>query len=77
MRLCLEVQLAESSVILPRRMDSRKVLDYGDVLLRQSDVDLLKGAHWLNDQVSVSTVPSLISVDHSEQPDNSSLCVAS
>ena len=33
-------------------MDSRKVLDYGDVLLRQSDVDLLKGPHWLNDQVT-------------------------
>ena len=32
-------------------MDSRKVLDYGDVLLRQADVDLLKGPHWLNDQV--------------------------
>jgi hypothetical protein len=30
----------------------RKVLDYGDVLLREADVALLEGPHWLNDQVS-------------------------
>lgn len=30
----------------------RKVLDYGDVLLREADVELLEGPHWLNDQVS-------------------------
>ncbi|KAG2430315.1 hypothetical protein HYH02_013792 [Chlamydomonas schloesseri] len=29
----------------------RKVLDYGDVLLREADVALLEGPHWLNDQV--------------------------
>ena len=28
-----------------------KVLSLGDVLLRRSDVDLLTGPHWLNDQV--------------------------
>ncbi|PRW59712.1 NEDD8-specific protease 1 [Chlorella sorokiniana] len=28
-----------------------KALDYHDVLLRQGDVQLLAGAHWLNDQV--------------------------
>lgn len=28
-----------------------RVLDYHDVLLRQADVDLLNGSHWLNDQV--------------------------
>ena len=30
-----------------------KVLSYGDVLLRRSDVNLLKGPHWLNDQVQL------------------------
>ena len=29
------------------------VLDYHDVLLRQQDVQLLEGPHWLNDQVGV------------------------
>ncbi|PNW89020.1 hypothetical protein CHLRE_01g055050v5 [Chlamydomonas reinhardtii] len=29
----------------------RKVLDYGDVLLREADVELLEGPHWLNDQI--------------------------
>ena len=28
-----------------------KVLDYHDVLLYQSDLDLLTGPYWLNDQV--------------------------
>ncbi len=28
-----------------------KVLSYGDNLLRRSDVDLLDGPFWLNDQV--------------------------
>ncbi|KAK9811425.1 hypothetical protein WJX72_003778 [[Myrmecia] bisecta] len=28
-----------------------KVLSYGDVLLRKSDVDLLRGPFWLNDQI--------------------------
>jgi hypothetical protein len=28
-----------------------KVLSLGDVLLRRSDVELLAGPHWLNDQV--------------------------
>ncbi len=28
-----------------------KVLSYGDILLRQQDVDLLHGRHWLNDQL--------------------------
>ena len=32
-------------------MRESKVLDYGDVLLRREDVDLLRGPHWLNDQV--------------------------
>ena len=26
-----------------------KVLSFGDVVLRQSDVDLLEGPYWLND----------------------------
>lgn len=34
-----------------------KVLSYGDVLIRRSDVELLTGPHWLNDQVP-SAVPS-------------------
>ena len=28
-----------------------RVLSYGDNLLRRSDIDLLKGPRWLNDQV--------------------------
>lgn len=28
-----------------------RVLSYHDVLLRKGDVDLLRGPHWLNDQV--------------------------
>jgi hypothetical protein len=28
-----------------------KKLSYHDVLLRSEDVDLLRGPHWLNDQV--------------------------
>lgn len=28
-----------------------KVLSYGDVLLRRSDVELLEGPHYLNDQI--------------------------
>lgn len=28
-----------------------RVLSYGDVLLRQQDVNLLHGRHWLNDQL--------------------------
>ena len=28
-----------------------RVLDYGDSLLRQQDVQLLRGPYWLNDQV--------------------------
>lgn len=31
---------------------SKKVLDYHDILLREADVKLLDGPHWLNDQVS-------------------------
>ena len=43
------------------------MLDYGDVLLRQSDVDLLRGPHWLNDQVMAATghssaLPSMATV---------------
>jgi hypothetical protein len=30
-----------------------KVLSLGDVLLRRSDVDLLTGPNWLNDQVAL------------------------
>ena len=30
-----------------------KVLSLGDVLLRRSDVDLLTGPYWLNDQVNL------------------------
>ena len=37
------------------RTEDDKVLSYGDNLLRQSDVDLLNGPHWLNDQVLLST----------------------
>lgn len=29
-----------------------RVLSYHDVLLREADVDILKGPHWLNDQAS-------------------------
>eukprot|EP00873_Tetraselmis_striata_P021248 jgi/Tetstr1/441512/TSEL_029743.t1 len=29
----------------------KKVLSYHDVLLRRGDVDLLRGPHWLNDQI--------------------------
>ena len=31
---------------------SEKVLDYYDILLRQGDVDTLRGSGWLNDQAS-------------------------
>ncbi len=34
-----------------KQTGSDKVLDYGDVLLRRRDVDLLDGPFWLNDQV--------------------------
>lgn len=35
----------------PAAMDPEaKALDYHDVLLRQGDVELLSGPHWLNDQ---------------------------
>lgn len=30
---------------------NEKVLSYGDVLIRRSDVELLSGPYWLNDQV--------------------------
>ncbi|KXZ55423.1 hypothetical protein GPECTOR_3g74 [Gonium pectorale] len=33
------------------RDGERKVLDYFDVLLREADVELLEGPHWLNDQI--------------------------
>ncbi|KAG2424214.1 hypothetical protein HXX76_014745 [Chlamydomonas incerta] len=33
------------------RRGERKVLDFGDVLLREADVELLEGPHWLNDQI--------------------------
>ena len=33
-----------------------KALDYHDVLLRQGDVQLLAGPHWLNDQVCADGV---------------------
>lgn len=33
------------------RAGDDKVLSYGDNLLRQSDLDLLDGPYWLNDQV--------------------------
>ena len=31
---------------------SDKVLDYHDILLREEDVDSLRGSSWLNDQAS-------------------------
>ena len=31
----------------------RKVLDYHDVLLYDSDLDLLEGQEWLNDQACI------------------------
>jgi hypothetical protein len=34
-----------------RMKGEQKVLDYHDVLLYKSDLDLLMGPHWLNDQV--------------------------
>ncbi|GIM15870.1 hypothetical protein Vretimale_18558 [Volvox reticuliferus] len=34
-----------------KRIAEVKVLDYHDVLLREQDVSLLEGPHWLNDQV--------------------------
>ncbi len=34
-----------------------KILSYGDNLLRRSDVELLKGPHWLNDQVLFACTP--------------------
>jgi hypothetical protein len=36
---------------MPPRSGNDRVLSYGDVLLRKSDVELLEGPHWLNDQV--------------------------
>jgi hypothetical protein len=32
-------------------MGDRRVLNYGDCLLRHADVQLLRGPNWLNDQV--------------------------
>ncbi|GLI60307.1 hypothetical protein VaNZ11_002423 [Volvox africanus] len=34
-----------------KRAGELKVLDYHDVLLREQDISLLEGPHWLNDQV--------------------------
>lgn len=36
-----------------------KVCSYHDVLLRASDVDLVKGPHWLNDQITAFYVEYL------------------
>ena len=35
-----------------------KLLSYGDILLRRSDIDLLKGPCWLNDQVHYLLQPA-------------------
>lgn len=35
-----------------------RVLSYHDVLLRKADVELLRGPHWLNDQVSFAAMTS-------------------
>lgn len=36
---------------MPDHHHETKVLDYGDVVLRRSDLDLLLPQQWLNDQV--------------------------
>lgn len=36
---------------MPVNHDDDRVLSFNDVLLRRSDVKLLQGPHWLNDQV--------------------------
>jgi sentrin-specific protease 8 len=44
---------ARAAAAAPRQArDDPRVLSYHDVLLRRSDVDLLEGDHWLNDQVN-------------------------
>lgn len=40
---------------MPTDADAR-LLSYHDVLLRKSDVQLLRGPHWLNDQVCVAVL---------------------
>jgi hypothetical protein len=35
-------------------MSHERALSYHDVVLRHGDVDLLRGPHWLNDQVGVA-----------------------
>jgi hypothetical protein len=35
-------------------MSDARALSYHDVVLRRADVDLLRGPHWLNDQVSAA-----------------------
>lgn len=49
----------------PAAMDPEaKALDYHDVLLRQGDVQLLAGPHWLNDQVRADGVPCAAKAAH-------------
>lgn len=43
-----------------------RVLSYHDVLLRRSDVELLKGPEWLNDQVLLLQLQPEVHSLHSE-----------
>lgn len=45
------ITTAQESMRAKGETGSDKVLSYGDVLLRRSDVELLDGPEWLNDQV--------------------------
>ena len=45
------ITTARESMRAKGETGSDKVLNYGDVLLRRSDVELLDGPEWLNDQV--------------------------
>ena len=50
---CSFVYLQQQNFVMvkPNQAGNDKLLSYGDNLLRRSDVDLLKGPCWLNDQV--------------------------
>lgn len=39
-------------------MSHGRALSYHDVVLRLADVDLLRGPHWLNDQVGATSAPT-------------------
>jgi hypothetical protein len=63
--------LVHQSALLKYMAESR-ALSFGDVLLREADVELLQGPHWLNDQVGgVCSVGGAQSLATRSDPDDS------